>query len=162
WIAGYLQTGRLAILLRRRQRNIVLRSMAKYVMLSLGRTEDAEGRQALLDNCRRELGLTFLDAWFETRETLIASCGEKVDQRDAEDGLDTVERVRINTSYGHCIIVHYQFAKKPEELELRDVTASIVQVFEHAALFPPKATVLPIDSGRRKAKNGSGTGHPKP
>lgn len=138
WLAGYLRTTRWKTAVMKRERNTLLRALSRYAGLSLNRSKTRQDRDFLMDCCRREMGLVFLDAWFEATETPLGSSGRRISAAESPTGFDTVERVRINTSNGHTIIAHFQFAEKPDEIDLRDIMACIAQVFENTTLRPPK------------------------
>jgi UDP-GlcNAc:undecaprenyl-phosphate GlcNAc-1-phosphate transferase len=151
WLAGYLRPTAFEKAMRRRRRNAILGALARYAALSLGYKAGAAERRAILDLCRAELRLCFLGAWFEGAQSLIASSGEASKDDTRLDGFDPVERLRLQSSSGHALVVHYQFDHKPDELERRDVTACLARIFEHAAVRPPGANIVDLNHKGERA-----------
>ncbi len=130
WWAGYLRQAALRRIFLRRRRNTVLAAFSRYAIQSLTSRSATIKPAEILDLCRREMRLSFLEARFEKGDIPIGSSGSP--PRDGEDRVidAALEELRLQTIGGMRIIVRYRFDHQPYEHEAEDTAACLAQVFE--------------------------------
>jgi UDP-GlcNAc:undecaprenyl-phosphate GlcNAc-1-phosphate transferase len=126
WIAGYLHPKHSATALKRRRHNALLSALCRYVILSFGKSGRAAPSEPILECCRRELALKYIEATIENESYPIVLAG-------AADGV--VESMYVNPPNGKRIVVRYQYEHVPSEHERRDATACLARIFENAAIM---------------------------
>lgn len=143
WLAGYLRPGSIESVLKRRRRNSLLVALTNYAIQSLGSRERLMGVEEIFNICRSEMRLTFLEARNLTRDLLICSSGQPVEEIPAS-GHDPVIKTRVGTSTGVEIQLRYQFNHHPDDLESRAVSTALATIFENANISLPPAKVLDL------------------
>ncbi len=152
WWTGYLRRSAIGRIFYRRRRNTVLAAFSRYAIQSLTSRSAVISPSEILNLCRQELRLCFLEAWFDPGRIMIGSSGEMVDDDPIREDFDSINRIQVNAVGGLTVILQYQFSGKPTESEFEDVTACLAGIFEQAGVNPllQKATFL-----QSKAKNRS-------
>ncbi len=129
WWAGYLKEPTLRRIFRRRKRNTILAAFSRYAIRSLSSRQATIRPSVILDLCRREMRLSFLEAWFEDDSILIGSSGvpppEELENRPA-----ALEELRLKTGGGSRLVIRYCFDHQPYEQEARDIADCLAQIFE--------------------------------
>lgn len=134
WWAGYLRREAIGRIFHRRRRNTVLAAFSRYAIQSLTSRSAVISPSEILNFCRRELRLCYLQVWFEEGRVVIGSSGKPIIAEGRQDNFDSIERLRIKTVGGLIVIVRYQFSKAPTESEFEDVTACLAGIFEQAGV----------------------------
>ncbi len=144
WWAGYLRLESLRMIFHRRRRNTILQAFTTYAVQSLAANTPAIDLHDMMELCRRELGLSFLDAWFESGPILIGSSGTLPPAREESNRLDSSDRLRVRSISGLQIVIRYQFNHHPGEDERRIVSACLEAIFRQAggSLLLKKAIAL--------------------
>jgi UDP-GlcNAc:undecaprenyl-phosphate GlcNAc-1-phosphate transferase len=164
-VAGYLRLPDLVRSSQRRQSNLMLSAFARYAALSLSSKSPLVSSGELMRLARRELGLRFLEAWFEDGPMQITSSGrmrfrtppERLARFEdtpafvaAPDGfvseeeintlpVDLFQTIRVKSAGSHTIMVRYQHYVQRDEMENQDIAACLAQLFEQTRLVPPLA-----------------------
>ncbi len=129
WWAGYLKEPTLRRIFRRRKRNAILSAFSRYAIQSLSSRQATIRPFEILELCRREMRLSFLEAWFEDGRILIGSSGvpprEQIERPPAAP-----EELRLKTGGGIRIVLRYSFDHQPYEQETRDIADCLAQIFE--------------------------------
>jgi UDP-GlcNAc:undecaprenyl-phosphate/decaprenyl-phosphate GlcNAc-1-phosphate transferase len=129
WWAGYLKEPTLRRFFHRRRRNTILAAFSRYASRSLSSRLATIRPSEILELCRREMRLSFLEAWFEDGWILIGSSGvpprEEIAGRSA-----ALEELRLKTGGGLRLVVRYRFDHQPYEQEARDTADCLAQIFE--------------------------------
>jgi len=134
WWAGYLRRSTLGRIFHRHRRNTVLAAFSHYAIQSLTSRSAVICPPEILNFCRRELRLCFLQAWFEEGGVIIGSSGQPVIEASTRENIDSIERIRVKTVGGLTVILRYQFLHEPVESEFEDVTACLAGIFEQAGV----------------------------
>ena len=134
WWAGYLRRSTLERIFYRHRRNTVLAAFSSYAIQSLTSRSAVISPPEILNFCRRELRLCFLQAWFEEGGVIIGSSGQPVIEAPTRENIDSIERIRVKTVGGLTVILRYQFLHEPVESEFEDVTACLAGIFEQAGV----------------------------
>jgi len=156
WMAGYLRLPEVRRQSRRRPHNQLLSAFSRYASMSLSSDSPFVTSTELMRIARRELGLRYLEAWFEEGPTQIVSSGRlRLSARAgapafvaAPDGfvtdeelralrVDTLKTLRVRSAGGYEIIIRYQFYSEPDELVAQDIGAALANLFEQTRLTPP-------------------------
>jgi UDP-GlcNAc:undecaprenyl-phosphate GlcNAc-1-phosphate transferase len=163
WVAGYLRVPEVLQQSRRRSHNMVLSAFSRYASLCLGTPASVVSSAELMRIARRELGLRYLEAWFEQGPTQIVSSGRMrfrlpapgaarlvdgpafvagpdgfvTDEELAALPVDMLKTMRVHSAGGYGVIVRYQFYKQPEDLVAQDVAACLANLFEQTRFTPP-------------------------
>lgn len=141
WWTGYLKEPTLRRLFHRRKRNAVLSAFSRYAIQSLSSRQATIRPFEILELCRREMRLSFLEAWFEDGRLLIGSSG--VPPREQIEGPPPVpEELRLKTDGGIRIVLRYCFDHQPYEQETRDISDCLAQIFEQGGTPVLLAKVL--------------------
>lgn len=138
WMADYFRTISIRNTLRRRQRNSLLDALARYARLSLNNSVQQKDRDYVLDVCRRELGLRFLECWIENKQCLYAcSPAERQAKQPAREAAipEEAERIHIQTYAGNILLIHFAFSHIPDIQEKRDILSCLARVFENVKVF---------------------------
>lgn len=164
WVAGYIHPGDALKTSKRRQHNVLLSALSRYVALSLGSGMSLLSAGEILRMVRRELKLRFLEVWFEENLALIAWSGRMRLNGSSESNpqvldedfvvapngfamnggpdrrpVNTLEETRCQSVNGHSLIIRFQYYQKPEEIEHQDSVAYLVDMFAQTKISPPKA-----------------------
>lgn len=134
WWAGYLRRYTFGRIFYRRRRNTVLAAFSRYAIQSLTSRSAVISPCEILNFCRRELGLCFLQAWFQEGRIIIGSSGKPVVDGPPRENIDSIERIRVKAVGGLTVILRYQFLHAPGESEFEDVTACLAGIFEQAGV----------------------------
>ena len=137
YLAGYLCPASFRAVLRRRRSNNVLKALGQYAVASLshrGLSGGAAGHP-VLDVCRHEMNLAFLEVWNEDEKARLAVSGRPPEPPPGAS-LPDVEKVRLKSAYGHRLAARYCFRCEPSDIERQDVAACLANIFEFAALTP--------------------------
>jgi UDP-GlcNAc:undecaprenyl-phosphate/decaprenyl-phosphate GlcNAc-1-phosphate transferase len=129
WWAGYLKEPTLRRIFHRRRRNTILSAFSRYASQSLSSRLATIRPFEILELCRREMRLSFLEAWFEEGKLLIGSSGVPP-REQVELQLTVPEELRLTTAGGTRIMLRYCFDHQPYEHEVRDVADCLAQIFE--------------------------------
>jgi UDP-GlcNAc:undecaprenyl-phosphate/decaprenyl-phosphate GlcNAc-1-phosphate transferase len=132
--AGYIRPDSIRLIFKRRRRNTVLRAFSQYAIRSLTVDSAAISPSEILELCRRELRLCFLEVWFEKGPILIGSSGLPGSFKGEESKSDSTERIRVKSISGHRIIIRYRYDHPRDEMERRDVTACLAGIFQTAGV----------------------------
>ena len=153
WVAGYLRPQGLNEAFRRRQRTAVLGAFSRYVVLRMGLSESRADMKNILAMCRREMGLCFLELWYEEGPVLVSSDGAP-DKGVGQPGtLDQTEKLRVLTLDGSSLVVQFQFAETPDAQERLEVVHCLGAIFDRIDLPPSPGKVVHMhDHGE---KNGT-------
>lgn len=139
WLAGYIRHRTLDRVLDRRRRNAVLGALSRYAIGSLSASPGRAVPDRVARICCDELGLVFLEASFETGETLIASNGAPSNPAGAHPRSDPAEqRLRVASLGGEGVIVRFEYGHVPDEEERVDVAACLARVFEQSRFRGPR------------------------
>jgi UDP-GlcNAc:undecaprenyl-phosphate GlcNAc-1-phosphate transferase len=131
--AGYLSPSSLNRLFQRRQRNAILGAFARYASQNLSLSSPAIPPDEIMDLCRREMNLAFLEAGFKRTPGVIGSSGDL----NREDAL-SLEKLLVDSAGGERIVIRYRFLTPPDENERRDIIACLAGIFEQSNLkFSP-------------------------
>ncbi|MCK4870192.1 MAG: undecaprenyl/decaprenyl-phosphate alpha-N-acetylglucosaminyl 1-phosphate transferase [Gammaproteobacteria bacterium] len=140
WLAGYICVNEVGKIFRRRQRNVLLASFAKYAAISIGAYyKEGRSHNVLLDLCRQETKLRFLKIWLENGEFLFHS-GSSSEHGEKYP----MEQFALNAMTGERLVVQYQFDHCPGEQERHDVAACLANIFS-AVRLPDDISVLVED-----------------
>ncbi len=129
WWAGYLKEATLQRVFHRRKRNTILSAFSRYAIQSLSSRLATVRPYEILELCRREMRLSFLEAWFEDGRLLIGSSGVPP-REQIERQLAAPEELRLQTGGGMRIVLRYCFDHQPYEHEVRDIADCLAQIFE--------------------------------
>jgi len=132
WWAGYLRRETIGRFFLRHRRNTVLAAFSRYTIQSLTSRSAVISPSEILNFCRRELRLCFLQAWFEEGRIMIGSSGKPIGEEEGRDNFDSIERLRIKTVGGLTVILRYQFSQETTDSEFEDVAACLAGIFEQA------------------------------
>lgn len=145
WWAGYLKEAAIRRMFYRRRRNTVLAAFSRYAVQSLTSRSATIFPAEILDLCRREMRLSFLEAGFEKGSIPIGSSG--LSPRDEEGNVITaaLEELRIQTICGMRIVVRYRYDHQPYEHESEDTAACLAQIFEQGGTPALLAKVIKIN-----------------
>lgn len=127
--AGYLSPTSLNRLFQRRQRNTILGAFARYASQNISLGSPAIPTAEIMDLCRREMGLAFLEVGFINAPGSIAAAGKEEDST----GLPP-EKLWVDSAGGERIFIRYSFLVPPDENERRDILACLASIFEQANL----------------------------
>lgn len=123
WLAGYLRTVNVDDVLQRRQRTAVRHAFAQYAALSLDADRDREKTEKLLHLGRVELGLEYV-SFGGTEDGLQPAVSGVPKNKEA------LERIRVKSARFGEVAIEYEFGKRPDEDERRDVAACLARLFE--------------------------------
>lgn len=125
--AGYLSPSSLNRIFQRRQRNTTLGAFARYASQNLSLSSPAIPPAEIMDLCRREMGLAFLEAGFPDAPGAIGSGGKSDEASGAAS-----ETLRVDSAGGERILIRYRFLRPPDESDRRDIVACLAGIFEQA------------------------------
>jgi len=149
--AGYIRPDSIRLIFNRRRRNTVLSAFSQYAIRSLTADSAVISPSEILELCRRELRLCFLEVWFEKGPILIGSSGLADSFKGEESKFDSTERIRVKSISGHRIIIRYRYDQPRDEIERRDVAACLAGIFQTAGvnLLLKKAVSLQSEADSR-------------
>ena len=150
--AGYIRPDSIWLIFNRRRRNKVLSAFSQYAIRSLTADSAAITPSEILELCRRELKLSFLEVWFEKGPILIGSSGLRGDFTKEDGKFDKTERSRVKSISGHRIIIRYRYDQPRDEIERRDIAACLAGIFQTSGvnLLLKKAVSLQSEIAERE------------
>lgn len=134
WWTGYLRRAAIARIFYRRRRNAVLAAFSRYAIQSLTSRSAVISPSEIIDLCRQELRLCFLEAWFEDGRVLIGSSGKPIADEPLRERSPSIRRIRVKAVGGLTVILRYQFSHEPTDNEFEDITACLAGIFEQAGV----------------------------
>ena len=126
WLAGYLRPTTLKAILQRRHRNRVFQALGRYAALRLNAGVRSAKTDLLLELCRHEMGLRYIDVRTGSGDRLIAS----PDGLKYEETLESREKVHVKSSGGQDILVCYEFKHASDPNRRQDVSLCLAGMFE--------------------------------
>ena len=126
WLAGYLRPTTFKTVLERRQRNSILRALGRYAALRLNTNTGPIERSLLLELCRHELGLLYIEV--RTRSGgrfMVSPDGMKYDRPQAPQ-----EELLVKSSDGQDILIRYEFEHAPDDNRRQDVSSCLAGIFD--------------------------------
>ena len=130
WLAGYLRPTAFRTLLERRQKNKLFHALANYAKQCLDNHGRCVERRLLLELCRHELGLRYIDVQLKDGTRVMASEGglPQTDQAVVS------ERLRVKSSDDQDVFICYDFVKEPSENYRQDVVACLAGIFDQTII----------------------------
>ncbi len=153
WWAGYLREAAIRRIFLRRRRNTILAAFSRYAIQSLTSRSATVPPAEILDLCRREMRLSFLEVWFEKGGIPIGSSGRPPRGEDGKIITAAQEELRLQTVGGMRLVARYHFDHQPYEHEAEDTAACLAQIFEQSGTPALLAKVIKENqahSGREK------------
>lgn len=153
WWTGYLRQAALGRIFHRRRRNAVLAAFSRYAIQSLTSRSATIRPGEILDLCRREMRLSYLEARFEKGRIPVGSSGEPPRDEGGRVIAASLEELRLQTIAGMRIVLRYRFDHQPFEHEAEDACACLAQIFEQSGTSALLAKVIREDQlsgGRRE------------
>lgn len=126
WLAGYLRPTAFRTIFERRQKNRLYHALAAYAKLCLDNHGGCVERRLLLELCRHELGLRYLEVQLEGGARLMAS--EGVPAQVAT--LESAEMLRVKSSEDQDVFLYYAFGEVPSDSHRQDVIACLAGIFD--------------------------------
>ncbi len=126
WLAGYLRPTAFRTIFERRQKNRLYHALAAYAKLCLDNHGGCVERRLLLELCRHELGLRYLEVQLEGGARLMAS--EGVPAHVAT--LASAEKLRVKSSDDKDVFLYYAFVEVPSDNHRQDVIACLAGIFD--------------------------------
>jgi hypothetical protein len=153
WLAGYLRPTTFRSIFERRQKNQLLHALAKYAKLCLDNHGRCVERTLLLELCRHELGLRFIDVQLGDGCRLMAS----QNLPDHPDYQGKTEKLRVKSSDDQDVFIHYAFVQPPSENHRQDVIACLAGIFNETLIDHDGVAIevsVPELSGENEAGEG--------
>lgn len=130
WLAGYLRPTAFRAIFERRQKNKLFHALANYAKLCLDNHGRCVERTLLLELCRHELGLRFIDVQLEDGLRLMAS--QNLPDHPHYQG--KVETLRVKSVDDKNVFVYYAYVEPPSENHRHDVVACLAGIFNDAII----------------------------
>ncbi len=130
WLAGYLRPTTFRALFERRQKNRLFHALANYAKQCLDSHARSVERRLLLELCRHELGLRYIDVVLEGGINLMASEGGI---RPAELAANS-EKLRVKSTDEQDVFVYYAFIEEPSDNHRADVIACLAGIFDQTVI----------------------------
>jgi UDP-N-acetylmuramyl pentapeptide phosphotransferase/UDP-N-acetylglucosamine-1-phosphate transferase len=130
WLAGYLRPTAFRTIFERRQKNRLFHALANYAKQCLDNHGRCVERRLLLQLCRHELGLQYIDVRLEEGGQLMASDG-------APQGVDqssSAEVLRVKSSDDRDVFVRYAYVDVPSITHRHDVIACLAGIFDQTVI----------------------------
>lgn len=125
WIAGYLRPKSFNLAIRRRQHNNLLKLFTKYAICSFNAHPfGCDVHELLLRLCQHELGVKFLQVTKQGNKVFLIG-----EQDIAGKELYPIDSFNIEAASGKRVDVLYQFNYSPNDLERRDVSVCLANIF---------------------------------
>jgi UDP-GlcNAc:undecaprenyl-phosphate GlcNAc-1-phosphate transferase len=122
WMAEYGRPEALKTIAERRQRNRIHQTFGRYAAMRLNEGPRHIDRNLLLELCRQELGLRYLEAVFpdETRWCVSIHAATPASR----------ERLRVKSSDDEDIIIWYAFLGEASANQRQDVSSCLATIFD--------------------------------
>ncbi len=130
WLAGYLRPTAFRTIFERRQKNRLFHALANYAKQCLDNHGRCVERRLLLELCRHELGLRYIDVQLEDGVRLMASDGELPQADQAASS----EKLRVKSSDDKDIFIRYAFTEEPSDNYRQDVVACLAGIFDQTVI----------------------------
>ncbi|MCF6287147.1 MAG: hypothetical protein L3K26_18465, partial [Candidatus Hydrogenedentes bacterium] len=114
----------------RRQKNRLFHALANYAKQCLDNHGRCVERRLLLELCRHELGLRYIDVQLEDGVRLMASDGELPQADQAASS----EKLRVKSSDDKDIFIRYAFTEEPSDNYRQDVVACLAGIFDQTVI----------------------------
>lgn len=123
WLAGYLRPAVFHATMERRRQNKVFQALGRYTALRLNSNGRTANLDLLLQLCRHELGLRFIEIQMQGGGGIAVPRAERRVRGEEEN-------VRIKSSDGRDIMISYTFEAAPSELVRQDVSHCLAGIFD--------------------------------
>jgi UDP-GlcNAc:undecaprenyl-phosphate GlcNAc-1-phosphate transferase len=139
WIADYLRPAAFTHTLERRQRNRLFQALGRYASLRFAAGSSPQRTQLLIDLCRHELGLRYLEVRMAGGQHLMRSSDESMHETDGV----LPEELLVKSAGGQDIVIAYQFAQPPDSERHQDVCVCLAAIFDGMKVVPGALTAHP-------------------
>lgn len=124
WMAGYLRPTKIKVLIERRDRNLAFHALGRYARLRFHGNPGFVEPAALLEICRMEMGLDYLEVRISNDDCILAA-------RPTNGQVKTVEeKVRVKSLDGQDLTICFAFRFTPDDNRRQDVSACLARVFD--------------------------------
>ena len=130
WLAGYLRPTAFRAIFERRQKNRLFHALANYAKQCLDCHGHCVERRLLLELCRHELGLRYIDVRLEGTQFLMASDGVPTNF----DPENSEEQLRVKSFDDQNVLIYFAYNKPPDENHRQDVIACLAGIFDQTIL----------------------------
>jgi len=131
WLAGYLRPTAFRTMFERRQKNRLYHALAHYAKQCLDNHGRCAERRLLIELCRLELGLRYIDVQLEDGTRLMASDGAP--EVGAERAA-SAETLRVKSSDDQNVYIHFAHRGAPADSHRHDVIACLAGIFDQTVI----------------------------
>jgi hypothetical protein len=126
WLAGYLRPTAFKTAIERRQRNKVYHALARYATLHLNANGRSSQAGLLLELCRQELGLRYMEVEMASRVWWRVPA----DAIERQATQASREKLRVKSSDGHDVIIWHEFDSVPDDSRRQDVYSCLAAILD--------------------------------
>lgn len=126
WLAGYLRPANFKKTIERRERNKISQALSQYAMLRLNANGRSFKTSLLLELCRHELKLRYIEVRMKNGGTLMLSS----DGTEGAGKQESKEKLLVKSLDGQDILIWYDFEEIPDDDRRGDVASCLVSIFD--------------------------------
>jgi UDP-GlcNAc:undecaprenyl-phosphate GlcNAc-1-phosphate transferase len=130
WLAGYLRPTNLHSVIERRQRNRLFHALVRYATLRVSAGMQRAEMTLLLELCRQELGLRYIEVSVPTNGQSIASPCES----EGVTASESRDELNVKSLTKQDVRICYEFLRAADQVRRQDVSHCLAGIFDGIAI----------------------------